>query len=312
MAILMMSKYTEHYVDPERWRRALAKQIPDLDFRVWPDVGDYESIEMVLADFAPPGLLKQFPNLKLISYLGYGVDALFKDPELPKTVAITRIGSLGIAVQVTQYVVLYLLRHHRLLPTYERQQAQTVWQPIEPLDSRRVHVGVLGLGQIGRHTAQTLGMLDFRVVGWSRTAKDIPGVACFHGAESLSTVLEQSDYVVCALPLTPETRNIINAQTIAAMKHDAYLINVGRGGQIVERDLLKAVNAGHLSGAALDVFEIEPLPSDSPLWTHPKVTITPHVAAFSVDDGIAQAVENYRRLRAGEPLSYLVDPELEY
>ena len=126
MANLMMSKYTEHYVDPERWHRALAKQIPDLDFRVWPDVGDYESIEMVLGDFAPPGLLKQFPNLKLISYLGYGVDdALFKDPELPKTVAITRIGSLGIAVQVvsrvfTQYVVLYLLRHHRLLPTYER------------------------------------------------------------------------------------------------------------------------------------------------------------------------------------------------
>jgi glyoxylate/hydroxypyruvate reductase A len=312
MAILMMSKYTEHYVDPEKWRDALTRSIPDLDFRVWPDVGDYESIEMVLADFAPPGLLRQLPNLKLISYLGYGVDALFEDPELPKTVPMTRIGGPGIAAQVTQYVILYLLRHHRLVSTYERQQARAIWQPIEPFDSREVHVGVLGLGRIGGYAARSLASLDFRVLGWSRTAKDIPGVRCFHGTDSLASVLERSDYVVCVLPLTRATRNIINAETIAAVKRGAYLINVGRGGQIVERDLLDALEAGYLSGAALDVFEVEPLPADSPFWAHPKVTITPHVAAFSVDDGVAEAAENYRRIRAGRPFDNLVDPELEY
>jgi glyoxylate/hydroxypyruvate reductase len=312
MAMLMMSKYAGRYVDPETWRRELLEAIPDLDFRLWPEVGDPEAIEMVLADFAPPGFLRSLPNLKLVSYLGYGVDNLFKDPELPAKVPITRISGAGIADQVAQYVLLYLLRRHRLLDHYDNLQRRRRWDPTRPKRNNEVVVGVLGLGTLGTKVASILAEIGLPVIGWSRTLKRIDGIECLAGEEALADVLGRSDYIVCVLPLTPATHHILKRETFALCKRGAYLINVGRGGHVADFDLIEAVDSGLLSGATLDVCELEPLPEGHPIWGHPRITVTPHVAAFFVDDGIAEAAENYRRLKRGEQIPHTVDRAVGY
>ena len=299
--------------DSERWRIAFRECAPGLELRVWPDIGEAADITAALVFDPPPGVLASLQNLKLIVSKGFGVDHLFKDPALPRQVPIVRLVDPSAVSQMTQYVVLATLRYHRRMDEIEDAWRRGEWRRVPPPDTGTTVVGVLGLGVLGREAAETLASLGFSVRGWSRTEKDIPGITCFHGAAGLGPFLGECRIVICLLALTPETEGILNTETFAGLPAGAFVINAGRGGHLIEEDLIAALDSGHLGGATLDVFRSEPLASGHPFWGHPKVRITPHIAA----DGIARTAapivaENIRRADAGEPLLNQVDPARGY
>jgi glyoxylate/hydroxypyruvate reductase A len=288
--------------------------IPHLDFRVWPALGDERQVRMAAFDFnlTPPGIFQRMPNLGCIVYLGHGANDFLQRPDLPKGVPVMRLKDPGIIGYMVEYVLLYLLSHRRAQATYRRQQTERRWEiHIAPFPSE-VRVAVLGLGSIGQRFAQAFINLGYHVNGWSRGPHDLPGVACYYGRDQLAACLGPCDYVVCVLPETSETRDIIDAGTLALMKRGAYFINVGRGRLVVEADLLAALDSGRLSGAVLDVFRTEPLPPESPLWSHPKVVVTPHESGGTPQGSLAHIAENYRRLQAGRPLINIADPVRGY
>ncbi len=223
-----------------------------------------------------------------------------------------RLRDPGIIRFMVEHVLLYLLRHNRQEPTYVGQQADRRWQWHESRFAPDLRVGIMGRGSIGRRCAEVLASLDFRVSAWSRSQHSLPGIDCHAGSDQLAAFLAPCDYVVCILPQTRATRDLLDARALAAMKPGAYFINVGRGRLVVEEDLLAALDSGHLSGAALDVFRTEPLPPDSPLWAHPKIMITPHDAGSVPRGSILHIAENHRRLLAGQPLINLADRERGY
>lgn len=299
MALLFTSKYD----DPEAWRAAMAENLPGEAFRVWPqETGDPRDIEFALAWGPKRGELARFPNLKAIFSLGAGVEHLFRDPDLPTGIPVVRLVDPGLTLRMTEYVVHWVLHFHRGFHAYAQSQRRGEWKqrPAPPLPEKR-RVGVLGLGVLGCDAAQTLAALGFDVAGWSRSPKDLDGVRCFYGADAFHPFLSEQDIAVCLLPLTDETRGIIDRRALAALPRGACLINAGRGPQVVEQDLLDALDTGHLDSAALDVFEIEPLRDGHPIWTHPKVTVTPHIASqTSPDTAAPEIAANIRRIRAGD------------
>jgi len=271
-------------------------------------------IDYVLSFRPKPGLLKSLPNLKFVFSIGAGVDGFFADPDYPRHIPLVRFVDRTLSVEMAQYVVMHALIHYRQQRMFDAQQRQSIWrQEYIARPARETRIGILGLGEIGTMAAERLSDLDFDVAGWSRTRKNVSGVKSYAGADELSGFLARSDILVCVLPLTPDTRHILNAKTFAQLPKDAFVINVARGGHVNEADLIAAIDSGHLSGAALDVFETEPLPGSSPLWTHPKITVTPHVAAIS-HPGIAaqQLVDCIAKEQAGEPLENLVNMERGY
>lgn len=304
MALLVVSAHK----NLDEWTAELRRQVPDLELRFLPDVGDPADIEYALVWLPPPGLLAGLPNLKVIFSLGAGVDHLLRDPTLPD-VPLVRMVEPGLTEGMTEYVCLHVLRWHRDAPSYERQQAGRVWQQVpQQRIARERRVGILGLGVLGQDAAQALVQLRFDVAGWSRTEKQVDGVTCFHGQEGLGRFLARTEILVCLLPLTPETENILDAKLFAGLPRGAVVINAARGRLQVEEDLLAALDSGHLSGATLDVFRTEPLPDDHPFWTHPKVTVTPHIAAITqARTGIRHIADAIARARSGEPLPHLVD-----
>jgi glyoxylate/hydroxypyruvate reductase A len=300
--------------DAELWRREMTAAIPGLDFRVWPEIGDERQVRLAAFDFnlVPAGIFQRMTNLGCIVYLGHGANDFLQRPDLPKGVPVMRLKDPGIIGYMVEYVLLYLLSHRRAQATYQRQQTERRWEIHIPPFPDEVRVAVLGLGSIGQRFAQAFIGLGYQVSGWSRGPHDLPGVACYHGPDQLATCLAPCDYVVCVLPETSETRDIINAQTLALMKRGAYFINVGRGGLVVEADLLAALDSARLSGAVLDVFRTEPLPPENPLWSHPKVVVTPHESGGTPQGSLAHIAENYRRLLAGQPLINIADPARGY
>lgn len=295
------------------WCDALRRQMPDLDVRDWDDPGAIEDIEFALVWKPPPGGLKRFPNLKVIFSLGAGVDHLFTDPELPEAVPVVRMIEPELTRGMTEYVVLHVLRHHRRQRELEALQRAGEWEVIVTPTAPRRRVGIMGLGVLGLAAAKALAALEFDLAGWSRTAKDIPGIACFSGSDGLKRFLGRTDILVCLLPLTPETENILDATLFAMLPRGASLINAGRGRQQDEDDILAALASGQLSEVTLDVFRAEPLPAGHPFWSHPRVTITPHNASITdPDSGARQVAENIRRFRRGEPLPNVVDPGAGY
>jgi glyoxylate/hydroxypyruvate reductase A len=309
MALLFISKSD----DPDAWRAMLAEALPDLEVRVWPDLGDAAAIEIALVWKPKPGVLAGLPGLKLIQSLGMGVDHIFVDPDLPADVPVARLVDPDMVRQMSEYVIFAALRHHRRMDDYDANQRAGKWQGAGLRDTPEVRAGVLGLGEIGRDTARKLALLGFQVAGWSRTAKALDGIESFHGSAGLIPFLNRSDILVCLLPLTPETQGILDARAFAALPSGAYVINLARGGHIVEADLLAALDRGHLAGATLDVFETEPLPAGHAFWTHPKIHITPHVAGLTNPrTAAAQVVENIRRVQAGKAARNLVDAARGY
>jgi len=214
---------------------------------------------------------------------------------------------------MVEYALLYTLRFHRHLPAYEAQQRAREWkeQPLKLAQERRV--GVMGLGEIGGATARAMVGLGFDVAGWSRRPKAIEGVTSFSGPEGLGPFLARTEILVCILPLTQETTDILDKRLFDAMPRGGFVINIGRGKQLVEEDLVAALDSGHLAGAALDVFRTEPLPAESPLWAHPKILVTPHIAAMTDPrSSVLQVVANIKRIRAGEKPINTIDPAVGY
>ncbi len=295
------------------WRAEFEKALPDLEFRQFPDTGRVEDIEFALVWQPDPGFLISLPNLKAIFSLGAGVDHILADPGLPVDVPIVRLVDEQLTRQMTEYAVLHALGFHRQAAAYVAQQREGRWHELPQKMTNERRVGVMGIGEIGGSVARALASLGFDVAGWARTGRRNAGFPVFAGRERLKEFLGRSDIVVCVLPLTPETTDILNARAFAAMPQGGYVINIGRGPQVVETDLIAALDSGHLAGAALDVFRQEPLPASSPLWTNPKVTVTPHVAAITDPrSALKQVVDNIRRIRAGQAPLNAVDPKRGY
>ena len=306
--------YISRDTDGVAWEKLLSEALGPLDFRRLRDgLGNTDDIEIALAWKPQPGLLASFKNLKMIVSLGMGVDHLLADDQLPHHVAITRIMDDGLVGQMAEFAIYWALWHHRDIEKYAASQRAKKWQPEEFIDTIHRKVGVMGLGTIGTDTAKKFALLGFPTMGWSRTAKTVPGVETFHGREALPKFLGQTSILVNVLPLTRETRGLLDKKLFAVLPKGAFLINMGRGAHVVDDDLLAALESGHLAGAALDVFNTEPLPADHPYWGHPKVHITPHMAGYTNPRTASPGViENIKRLRAGQKLLHTVDPKTGY
>jgi glyoxylate/hydroxypyruvate reductase A len=271
-----------------------------MEVRDWPDRGNLEEIDYALVWKPPHGFLSGLPNLKGILSIGAGIDHLTRDPELPRDVPLVRMVEPGLTAGMTEYVVMQTLFHHRRMLDYRDMQAKKDWTELPPVAPWQRRVGVMGLGELGADAVERLVHLRFDVAGWSRTPKEMPGVACYAGAEELPAFLQRTDILVCLLPLTEETDRILNGETFRRLPRGACLINVGRGEHLVEDDLLAALDSGHLDSATLDVFRTEPLPDDSPFWSHPRVIVTPHVASMTIPQTAAEAVARaIRTLQSG-------------
>jgi glyoxylate/hydroxypyruvate reductase A len=273
-----------------RFRNAAGTR-PVIDAR---EAFDPASIHYAAVWKPEPGLLARLPNLKVIFNLGAGVDALLGDSTLPD-VPVCRIVNPDLTARMTEYVVLQCLMHLRQVEAYRLLQAQSRWEPIDQPAAHDVRVGIMGMGVLGQDSAEVLKRLGFRVAGWSRTAKAMPGVETFAGEAQLDAFLARTDILVVLLPLTPETRGILNRDLFGKLARDGVLggpvlVNAGRGGLQVEADILAALDNGTLKAASLDVFETEPLPASSPLWKHPNVILTPHVAADSTPEALVEVV----------------------
>jgi len=298
---------------PDIWVPALRAAMPEDEVRVPPDLGDRSEIEYALVWKPEPGLLASLPNLKVIFSIGAGCDHILADPERPKHLPIVRMLDDNLTAMMTEWALLAVLYFHRFMPEYRREQAEAVWNRRWPNWTPETGIGVLGLGAIGRDIAAKLGLLGFPVHGWSRTLQQVPGIACHHGAEGLKAMLPQCRHLLCVLPLTGETRGIIDAGVLSQLPAGAFVINLGRGGHVVDADLLAALDCGHIAGAFLDVFNDEPPPKGHPYWQHPKVVMTPHVAGEIVPRSAAgTVVANIRRHQQGEPLLGVLDLDLGY
>ncbi|HEX3952715.1 MAG TPA: glyoxylate/hydroxypyruvate reductase A [Stellaceae bacterium] len=296
-----------------RWRALLGTLMPEHDIRYWPDTGDLASIEYALVWQPAPGFLASLPNLKMVFGLGAGIDHVLRDPELPKHVPIVRLVDPHMGAAMSEYVVLQVLRLHRQDLDYLAAQREARWEERNQKNAAARPVGILGFGTLGQDAGRKLQALGFEVAGWSRSAKDVPGFATYAGPEGLHELLARSEIIVCLLPLTSETTGILNAGTFARLPRGAGLVNVGRGAHLVEEDLIPALDCGQLSGAVLDVARTEPLPPDHPFWRHPRIIVTPHVAAeTNPPTAVAIFREAMRCCAAGLPIPNVVDPSRGY
>ncbi len=310
MALLIAAELNH----PEDWVSALMPEVPGLDIRVWPEIGDPADIDYALAWKPKPGLLASLPNLKAILSLGAGVDGILSDPTMPRDVPLIRMVDDSLTEGMVDFVVWQVLDWHRQGPVYRGQQRKALWRPQPQALARERKAGVMGLGELGRAVAGALAALNFDVSGWSRTPRSIDGITCFHGlGQGLDHFLARSDVLVCLLPLTPDTIGVLGGKTFARLPRGAYVINAARGGHLVEADLLAALGSGQLAGATLDVFAQEPLPGDHPFWRDPRITISPHVASDTHARTAAKSIAaSIRRIEAGESLAYVVDLDRGY
>ncbi len=303
----------------ERWRDAVAANLDGFDakkdFRIWPDDdGNPAAVDIALVRLPRPGVLAGYPNLKAIINLGAGVDDLLADPGFPRHVPLGRMVDDSLTRGMVEYIVHGVLHFYRAFPAYRRHQEEHRWQPLVPVpDPGLWPVGIMGLGVLGRAAAAALLPFGLPLLGWSRTSREIEGVEVFAGTEGLEPFLGRTRILICLLPLTPETENILDRDLFARLPEGAYVINTARGGHLVEEDLMAALDGGHLEGALLDVFQAEPLTAESPFWDHAKVIATPHIASISPPKTFAAEIaEDILRVRAGGAPRHLVDMGLGY
>ena len=296
------------------WRDRIRAELPKRDrLFVYGEPFNAKEIDVAVVTTPPTGILATLPNLKLIHSLWAGVDSLLADPTLPRDVPLVRLVDPVLTSSMTEAVVLHVLTLHRNMPEYRKRQAAKQWLPLQQPRASERKVGVLGMGNLGRAAAVALRYLGFDVAGWSSRPAKLEGIAGFSGQKEFASLLGRSDILVNLLPLTSETRGILNAHAFSQMPKNASLINVARGAHLVERDLLVALDTGHLAYAILDAFEKEPLDPAHPFWTHPAVAVMPHVAARTdLRSASKILVKNLQRFREGAPLEDLVDPQRGY
>jgi len=309
MALLFRSS-----VDSEaRWKPQLAGLMPELEVRIWPEIGDPAEIDYALVWRPEPGLLASLPNLKLILSLGAGVDHILCDHHLPRGVPIVRLVDPYMTDAMSEYIILQVLRLHRQDLDYRTQQEKGIWLELDQKNAAERTVGILGFGALGQDAGRKLQGLGFNVALWGRRQRTVEGLRGYAGRAGLPALLGRSEILVCLLPLTAETAGILNASTFAMQPKGAALINAARGSHLVEQDLLAALASGRLSAAVLDVFRDEPLPGGHPFWHHPRIVVTPHIAAATHPPTAAPIIlDNIRRFEAGRPLLNRVDPAQGY
>ena len=289
----------------EPWLNDLRAALPGFAISLWQPGAPAADYAVVWQP--PQAFFDQQPQLKVAFNIGAGVDALLRLNIAPTTQLI-RLDDAGMGAQMAEYVCHALIRHYRQFAGYDTDKAQGLWKQREVQPRSQMPVGIMGLGVLGQRVAQAVAQFDFPVNGWSRTAKDVPGVRCFHGADGFHDFLAASRVLVSVLPATPETRDLINRDTLSRLQPGGYLINVARGSQLVEVDLLALLAEGHMAGAALDVVRTEPLPADHPFWAHPQIHITPHSAALTIrSESVAQIAGKMAALQAGRPVAGLVE-----
>lgn len=296
-----------------QWVSALQAALPTLRVRGWQKDAPSSGAKVAIVWRPPEELLVQEPDIELVLNLGAGVDALIALPGLHDGIQIVRIEDAGMAVQMAEYAIHFLLRASRSFDAYERHQHEGAWVRQEDIDRAAWPVGVLGTGIMGARIAQAIAALDYPVAGWSRRGQSLPGVEVYGGSESLSAFLARTRVLVNALPLTPQTEGILCRETLSQLVPGAYLINIGRGRHLVEDDLLALLASGQMQGAALDVFVQEPLPEGHPFWSHPQISVTPHIAAASLlSETVHQIMLKIQAYTRDEPLTGVVDPRLQY
>lgn len=299
--------------NPEPWRAVIAQNFPELEFRVFPEIGRTEDIRYALIWKIADGVLGTLPNLRAIFALGAGVDQILVDPAFPRHLPLARLVEAGLAEQMSEYAVFATLYFHRNMAGYFEQQRRREWNMLPARHPAERRVGVMGLGILGADAARKLALLGFQTMGWSRTRKHLSGIDCFAGEEQRALFLARSEVLINLLPLTGATRGILSRALFDALPDGAFIVHLGRGGHLVEKDLLDALDSGKLGGAMLDVFPQEPLPRDHPFWAHPKIIVTPHISTQPIAAlATRQVVENVRRAASGESLIGLVDPNTGY
>ncbi len=298
------------HTKPEPWLAGFRQALPGVEIEVWQPGAPPADHAVVWAP--PQQFLDEQPGLKGIFNIGAGVDALLK-LKLPPNAVLVRIDDGGMAVQMAEFVSHAAIRHFRELDAYAVEEEQARWAFRKPREHQDFPVGVMGLGVLGARVAAALWHFEFPVRGWSRSARQLPGVECFAGAAQFDAFLRGTRILVCLLPLTPETAGIMNREHLGQLLPGGYVINVARGAHLVDDDLIALIDSGHLAGAALDVFRTEPLPSGHPFWRHPKITVTPHTSARTLrDESVAQIAGKIRALERGEPVAGVVDIERGY
>jgi glyoxylate/hydroxypyruvate reductase A len=299
-----------HTGDPERgllWQAVFAEHVPEVQFRCWPDAGALHEVRYLVAWTLDAGLVASLPNLEVLFSIGAGVDQLDLSV-VPPTVRVVRMIESGITKTMAEYVAMAALALHRDLPFYLTEQRAGRWSPQEVLLCSERTVGVMGLGELGRAALETLRALGFRTLGWSRSGAQIEGTRCFAGEDGLGAFLGQSEILVCLLPLTQESRGVLGRDLFSRLPFGAGLINVARGGHLVEADLLDALASGQLRHAVLDVADPEPLPEGHPFHAHPSIMLTPHVAGVTRrETAVHSLIANVRRALAGEPMHGEID-----
>lgn len=294
------------------WLAELRTALPDATVRLWQE-GDNAPADYALV-WQPPAALLQVPRgLKAVFNLGAGVDAILRLPDLPPDLPLIRIDDGAMAIQMAEYVTYGALHYFRQFDRYAQQAAAGRWLALPPRDKTQFRIGILGLGILGTRIAAALRHFDFEVSGWSRTKKQLPGVATYQGESGLQKVLAMSNLLVCILPLTDATRGLLNRATLSQLPAQSYVINIGRGAHLVEDDLLALVRSGHLAGAMLDVFEHEPLPPQHPIWKEPRIVVTPHISALTVrSETVRQIGGKIAALERGEQVAGLIDRSAGY
>jgi glyoxylate/hydroxypyruvate reductase A len=296
------------------WADDFARQLPEATCVTWSEGAKPAPCDYAVVWAPPEAMLRELAEVKAIFLMGAGVDAILRHIDLiPRHVPLVRLGDAGMGVQMAEYVVHAVLRYFRRFDLYDDQAAVGEWRPLAPHDRASFSVGIMGAGVLGQRVLDCLKPFGFPLHAWSRNGKEIDGVTCHAGMAGLDAFLRQSRVVVCMLPLTEETTNILNRANLAKMPPGSYVINVARGSHLAEPDLLTYIKSGHIAGATLDVFRNEPLPAQHPFWQEPRITITPHIAALTLrDESVRQIAGKIALLEDGKPCADIVNRELGY
>ncbi len=299
--------------DLSSWEDAIHRVDSNIEIDIWPAIKDKERVQFAVCWNHPKHLLDGFPNLKAVSSLGAGADHLISDESLPESIDICRVVSPSLVQQMKEYILAAILNIQRNFVHYIRQNDQRKWQPHNHPSPKELQVGIMGLGELGKPTAKQLAELGYQVSGWSRSAKEIENINTFAGEDELVQFLESTHILICLLPLTNETKGILNLNIFKQMDDHGWIINAARGEHLVDEDLIYALDSNILQGAWLDVFSEEPLPDKHAFWNRDNVIVTPHIASITKPDEIAnQIVENYKRALSGMELNYTIDREKGY